>query len=123
MQLTRTRGIERGLDAIFQQAGISLTWYQYSGTASGGLPEFGHGITVTYYTSYIVGLLIKHTPRESQLPGGASEQGMLDIRSREAIGTHDIIGLDSDYYRVQGAPRRVILGPTLFYAAQLIKAS
>lgn len=114
MHVSRTTSVERGLDRIFSEAGINLVWYRYSGTAS-NLPEFGLGVSTTYHTAYIRGLLAAARPEESQLPGGAYEQGMVTLKTRELVGKDDMLDIGIMRYRVFGVPQQVVLGPTLFY--------
>lgn len=121
MHIARIVSLEQSLDKIFQTVGTNLTWYKYT-SASTGLAEFGLGYSVTYYTAYVQGIIVHASPQESQLPGGAYEQGMLSLRAREAIGKDDIVAIGTINYRVKGAPRQVILGPTLFYEVSLVRA-
>mgnify|MGYP001583612058 CR=1 FL=1 len=121
MHISQVQAIERGLDRIFQDAGANAVWFRYSGTAA-SLPEYGLGISVTYYTAYVRCLLAAAKPQESQLPGGAYEQGMLEIKTREVLGKDDMVELGTIRYRVEGAPQQVLLGPTLFYRLLLRRA-
>ena len=121
MHVSRSQALERGLDRIFGDAGMSMTWLQYSGSAA-GLPEFGLGISVTYYTAYLRALVTQARPLESQRPGGMYEQGMLEAKMRENVGKDDMLELGTTRYRVEGAPQQIVLGPTLFYRLLLRRA-
>ncbi len=114
MHISQTNLIEKGLDRIFGNAGLSLTWFKFSGTGT-GLPEYGLGVSTTYYTSYVNAILGNHRPFASQLPGGFYEQGLIEVSVRETIGKDDMVDIGEIRYRVEGAPQQVILGPTLFY--------
>lgn len=114
MNIARVRNIERGLDSVFREAGQNVTWFKYSGTAA-GLPEFGLGYSTTYYTAYVQAILDRGRPMELPTPGGASEQGMLNLLVREPVGKDDMMELATIRYRAEGSPTPIFLGATQFY--------
>jgi hypothetical protein len=121
MHAARLRPIERGLDRVFKVAGQNMVWYQFSGTAA-GLSEFGLGVSTTYYTAYVQGIVNRGAPLEQALPGGFSEQGRLLFMIRERIGKDDMLEVDTIRYRVEGAPSQAFLGETLYYDVPVVRS-
>ncbi len=122
MNLSLRPGIESRMARLFDDAGLTFTWYRFV-QVTGATASYGMGGTPQYATGYVTGIWADPSKQRFwQQPGGVTVAGQETLYLRAKVGTADVLAYSGQEFGVEGEPFPAQLFGVMYYRTPVKRA-